>query len=96
VPSFIYFARMAKNPPPQQQQQQAGPSEPLYPQIEVFIERAGSGDIKALFEPLKESLTGLKGPRAENAKKAIKGVTRTQELLSHLLEVREKLQAERK
>jgi hypothetical protein len=85
---------MAKNPAPQEQQ--AGPPEPLYPQIEVFIERAGTGDIDRLFGPLTESLKGLKGPRAEQAKKAVKGVQRTQELLTHLLEVREKLQAERK
>ena len=69
---------------------------PKYPHIEAFAEQAGSEDVTSIFSPLKESLTGLKGPRAETAKKAVKGVERTEELLQHLLEVREKLKTERK
>lgn len=68
----------------------------MYPNIEMFIETASSEDIEALYAPLQDSLGGLKGPRAEIGKKASKGVARAQELLMHLLEVREKIEADRK
>ena len=80
----------AKNPPP------PAANEPLYPAIEGFIERASADDIANLFDPLKEGLTGLKGPKAEQAKKVGKAIEKTQELLSHLLQVREKLESQRK
>jgi hypothetical protein len=70
--------------------------EPKYPHIEAFAEQAGTEDVAAVFAPLKESLGHVKGPRADAAKKAVKSVERTEELLNHLLEVREKLRAERK
>lgn len=79
----------AKNPPPPA-------NEPLYPAIEGFIERATAEDIANLFSPLKEGLTGLKGPKAEQAKKVGKAIEKTQELLSHLLQVRERLESQRK
>lgn len=69
--------------------------EPKYPHIEAFAEQAGSEDVIGVFGPLKESLQAVKGPRADAAKKAVKGVERTEELLHHLLEVREKIKAER-
>ena len=69
--------------------------EPKYPHIEAFAEQAGSDDVVSVFSPLKESLQAVKGPRADAAKKAVKGVERTEELLHHLLEVREKIKAER-
>jgi hypothetical protein len=84
---------MAKSAPAPKESQLPPLPEPQYPQIEGFIELSGTGDIEALFGPLKESLAGLKGPRADHAKKANKGIQRTEELLSHLLEVREKLRA---
>jgi hypothetical protein len=70
--------------------------EPKYPHIEAFAEQAISSDVGSVFGPLKESLATVKGPRVEAAKKANRGVERTEELLNHLLEVREKLRAERK
>ncbi|MBK7860069.1 MAG: hypothetical protein IPJ65_15930 [Archangiaceae bacterium] len=70
--------------------------EPKYPHIESFAEQAVVDDVVTVFGPLKESLASLKGPRAEAAKKAVRGVERTEELLHHLLEVREKLRADRK
>ena len=79
----------AKNQPPPA-------AEPLYPAIEGFIERATADDIAALFDPLREGLTGLKGPKADQAKKVGKAIEKTQELLSHLLQVREKLESQRK
>jgi hypothetical protein len=86
---------MAKSAPPPTESKAAPLPEPQYPQIEGFIELSGTDDIDALFGPLKESLAGLKGPRADQAKKVTKAVQRTEELLSHLLEVREKLRAAR-
>jgi hypothetical protein len=81
----------AKNQPPP-----AASNEPLYPDIEGFIESASADQVDALFSPLKEALGTLKGPKAEQAKKIGKAISKTQELLSHLLQVREKLEAERK
>jgi hypothetical protein len=71
-------------------------NEPLYPAIEGFIERASVEDIAELFSPLKEGLAGLKGPKAEQGKKVGKAIEKTEELLSHLLQVRERLESERK
>jgi len=85
--------------PPKKPAQQEPPPEvegPKYPHIEAFAEQAGSEDVIEVFAPLKESLAHVKGPRADAAKKAVKSVERTEELLQHLLEVREKLKAERK
>ena len=67
-----------------------------YPAIEGFIEKATAADVEALLQPIKDGLADLKGPRAELAKKVSKAVTRTEELLSHLLQVREKLEASQK
>lgn len=70
--------------------------EPLYPAIEGFIESATADDIAALLNPLKEGLAALKGPKVEQAKKVNKAIQKTEELLSHLLQVREKLESDRK
>ncbi len=72
------------------------PTDSLYPSIEAFIEFATSDDIGALFAPIREGLGTLKGPRAEQGKKVSKAIDRTEELLSYLLQVREKIEAERK
>jgi hypothetical protein len=67
-----------------------------YPAIESFIEKATADDIAKLLQPIKSSLTALKGPQAVNQKKAEKAVERTEELLTYLLQVREKIEKERK
>lgn len=67
------------------------PQEPQYPVIEAFIEQASSEDIDQLFQPIREALEGLKGTRAEQGRKVQVALERTEELLSHLLQVREKL-----
>jgi hypothetical protein len=72
------------------------PNDSLYPSIESFIEHASSDDVGALFAPLRDGLGTLKGPRAEQGKKVSKAIERTEELLSYLLQVREKIEAERK
>jgi hypothetical protein len=74
----------------------AAPTESVYPTIEGFIETASPDEVKALYDDVREALGALKGPRAEQGKKAGKGVARTEELLSFLLQVREKIEAERK
>jgi len=70
------------------------PPELMYPAIESFIERASAGDVSLLFASLKEGLSALKGPKADQSKKVKAAIDRTEELLAHLLEVREKLIAE--
>ena len=70
--------------------------EPTYPVIEGFVEKATTDDISALFKDLKGQLGALKGPKAEQGKKIGKAIERTEELLSYLLQVREKLEADRK
>ena len=70
-------------------------NEPMYPAIESFIERASADEVGNLFKPIREGLTTLKGPKAEQAKKIQKAIDKAEELLSHLLQVREKLEAER-
>lgn len=76
-------------------QQQSEQPEPLYPTIESFIEAASAEDVGAAFEQVRAGLATLKGPRAEQGKKVAKSIERTEALLSYLLQVREKIQAER-
>lgn len=78
------------------EQQQTQQQEPLYPAIEGFIEKASGDDVAALFKPLKDGLESLKGPKADQGKKVARAIERTEELLSYLLQVREKIEAERK
>jgi hypothetical protein len=80
-----------KNSPPP-----AEPEGPLYPAIEAFIETGTADEVAALFEPIKDGLENLKGPKAEQSKKVRKAIEKTEELLAHLLQVREKLEAEEK
>ncbi len=69
---------------------------PTYPAIETLIEYVTADELAALFTSVTTALAELKGPRAEQAKRASKAVEHTQGLLSHLLQVREKLEAQRK
>jgi hypothetical protein len=82
---------MPANPNPEP----AANNEPMYRAIEAFIERASADEVAGLFKPIRDGLTSLKGPRAEHARKIQKAIDKAQELLSHLLEVREKLEADR-
>jgi hypothetical protein len=88
-------------PPSKQQPQQQEPElEPLptpsYPAIESFIERATAEEIQGLFNPIKEGLAALKGPKAEQGKKIQAALSSAEELLGILLETRERLVAEAK
>ena len=85
-------------PPPKQQ---AAPEpEPLptpsYPAIESFIETASAEEIQGLFTPIREGLSALKGPKAEQGKKVQAALDSAEELLGILLETRERLIAESK
>ncbi len=72
------------------------PPQPEYPNLEQFIEGASADSIATLLNPIREALDGLKGPRAEHGKKAMKAVERTEALLAHLLQVREQIEVQRK
>ena len=78
------------------QAQAQGPEGTLYPVIESFVEQASAEEVTLFFGSLKEGLQGLKGPRAEQAKKVQIAIERTEELLQHLLQVRGKIEEERK
>ncbi len=78
------------------QAQAQGPGQTLYPVIESFVEQASPEDVGQFFASLKEGLQGLKGPRADQAKKVQVAIDRTEELLAHLLQVREKIEEDRK
>ena len=69
---------------------------PSYPHIEAFIERATPEELSGLFTSVKQGLEGLKGPKAEHAKKVQAAISRTEELLGVLLDTRERLVAESK
>jgi len=67
----------------------------MYPAVEGFIERASPEEIAGLFQSIKQGLDGLKGPKGDQGKKVKAALERTEELLNHLLEVREKLTSEK-
>ncbi len=84
-------------PPPKKEAAPApAAQEPLYPGIEGFIESATGDQVAGLYKPVSDALADLKGPKADQAKKIGKAIARTEELLSYLLQVREKLEADRK
>lgn len=72
------------------------PQEPSFPVIEALVERASPDEVSHLFEAMKQELAALKGPKAEQAKKVRQAIAQTEALLSHLLQVREKLEADKK
>jgi hypothetical protein len=76
----------AKPPPPP-----SPPPEPAYPAIEGLIEWVTAEELEAFFVPVQEDLEKLKGPKAQQAKKIHAALESTQELLSQLLQIREKL-----
>ena len=97
-PVGLFPYRLHTMPPPSKQP--APVAEPLptpsFPAIESFIERATPDEVQSLFTPVKNELANLKGPKAEQAKKVQAAIARTEELLSVLLETRERLVAESK
>ena len=70
--------------------------ESRYPTVERFIERAAPDEIPGVFADTRSALEGVKGPKADHAKKVKVAIERTEELLTFLVDVREKLIAEKK
>lgn len=65
---------------------------PSYPAIEGFIEKASAEQVATLFADLKDQLAAIKGPKVEHAKKAGRAIELTEMLVSHLIQVREKIE----
>lgn len=78
------------------QPQPVPPPQTAFPTIESFVERASVQDVDALFAPLRDGLSALKGPKADQAKKVAAAIERTEELLKYLLDTRGKLEADKK
>lgn len=68
----------------------------IYPALESFIEWATTDDVKAFFAPIREGLAELKGPKAAHAGKINGALDDCLALLTDLLLVRERLEAEHK
>lgn len=73
-----------------------GQQDSAYPTLEALIERATSEEVAQVFAPVREGLAQLKGPRAEQGKKVDVALARVEELLQYLLEVRERLETEKR
>ncbi len=71
-------------------------SESLYPALEGFIENAARADLSEVFASIREGLGSLKGPRAEQGAKVRTAIERTEELLNFLMEVREKIEGNKR
>lgn len=72
------------------------PAESLYPGLEGFIENATRDEISEVYGSLRQGLGSLKGPRAEQGLKVKAAIDRTEELLCFLMEVREKIEANKR
>jgi hypothetical protein len=83
-------ARRNEGPPRQPMPQ------PEYPVIAAFVDVAQTEDVEALFGNVVRGLQELKGQKAEQAKKVSKALERVEELMSHLIQVREKIEVGRK
>jgi hypothetical protein len=67
------------------------PAGSLYLEIEDVVAGFGAGDVPSIFATLREELATLKGSRAEQGKKVLAALDRTEELFLHLIGVREQL-----
>ncbi|HZI10901.1 MAG TPA: hypothetical protein VE153_10975 [Myxococcus sp.] len=69
---------------------------PSYPSIESLLETVSLQEAQDFFAPVKTELEALKGPRAEQGKRAQAALARAEELLVLLVETRERLLADAK
>ncbi len=69
---------------------------PQYPALETFIQDASADQVDQAFSSIRAGLKTLKGPKVDQAKKVSVALDHVQGLLSHLLSVRERLDADRK
>lgn len=68
------------------------PDEANYPTLEGLVESLPEDQVDTIFEALRQQLAALKGPRQAQAKRVEKALDQCQALVSHLLEVRKKLE----
>ena len=66
----------------------------FYPSLEAFVERESRTSVDELFAPTRATLSEAKGTKAASAKKAAAAIEKTQALLQHLFDVRERLARE--
>jgi hypothetical protein len=66
----------------------------FYPSLEQFVETQSRGSVEELFAQTRAKLAEAKGTKAAGAKKASEAIDKTQALLHHLFDVRERLARE--
>lgn len=75
-------------------EQNISTDESKYPSLEQFVETATSEEVESLLASIKSELSNLKGPLAEKSQKVALAIATTEELLRHLLEIRNRLESE--
>src|SRR5690606_51321 len=83
------LARMSEQTPPEPL------PAPSYPLLEAFVETIPAEEAATVFADVREALEGLKGPRAEQARKVRVALDTADELIQLLLNVRSELEAEK-
>jgi hypothetical protein len=71
----------------------AEPAERVYPHVEQFLESRSKDDVAQAFSATREALTGLPKPKAEQGKRALAAIDRTEALLGQLFDVKAELEA---
>ena len=66
----------------------------FYANLESFLEQEPRSAVRELFDGTREKLSEAKGTKAANAKKAIGAIDKTEQLLHHLFDVKERLARE--
>ncbi len=69
-------------------------AERFYPTLEVFLEQETRSGVAEAFDDARGKLSGAKGTKAAAAKKAVIAIEKTETLLHHLFDVKERLAAE--
>ena len=66
----------------------------FYANLEAFLEQEQRSAVRELFDATREKLDDAKGSKAAGAKKAISAIDKTEQLLHHLFDVKERLARE--
>ena len=72
------------------------PAERVYPNVEQFLESRSKDEVAAAFSATREALVGLPKPKAEQGKRALAALDRTEALLGQLFDVKAELEASNK
>ena len=67
------------------------PAQRFYANLEAFLEQEQRAALPDLFGSTREKLADAKGTKAANAKKAITAIEKTEQLMHHLFDVKERL-----